>query len=174
VESEDGAQELIQRAEDLANALGYDVATRCPLLSGSWWQRVRLKLREGLSEPEINKRARAVEDLLFGHGNIEIDNKVVAMTASLVAALKDSSSAAVIDCGLFLFIKLPDGDGSFHIFAKRLTMDDRCALNEDPTIVQSPVSVLSRLRDAQKIRFERVQAIKEVAAKLLPGTNAPA
>jgi hypothetical protein len=154
--SKSEAQHLIRLAEEIADEFGYEVTKRGPLTAGSWFQRVVFGLRDSLAEPEVNKRARAVEDLLFGHGNIDVDKKVVEMTASLVSALKGSSSGAVVDSGLFLFIKLPDGEGDFHIFAKRLTLEDRAILNEDPTIVQTPATTLSRLRDARKISAERI------------------
>jgi hypothetical protein len=173
--SRDDAAELLQRARLLAEEFGYEIAEMQELQSGSWIQKTVIRWKGILSKPEVLERASAVEDLLFGHGNIDIDKKVVEMTASLVSALKESSSAAVIDSGLFLFIKLPDGEGSFHILAKRLTLRDRAVLNEDPTIVQTPAKALRRLKDARKVSSERIRSLELALAEkceLLPKSPA--
>jgi hypothetical protein len=145
----DEPEHLIRAGEHLAEALGYDAIRLGPLEQGSWWQEAKLRLRALASRKEVLDRAAAVEDVLFGYGNINIDKQVVEMTVMLVKALKDSSSPAVVDAGLFLFLKMCDGSGSTQIFVKRLTISDRAVLNDDPTIVQTPTALLARLRDAR-------------------------
>lgn len=159
------SEEIFDIAAELASELGYDLTVQGDLKSGSWFQDIFLSGKKALANKEVQARVAAMEDALFGHANIDVDLKVVEMTAKLVTALSENDShAAVVDSGLFLFIKLSDGSGGYDIFAKRLTLSDRATLNEDPTIVQTPAAVLDRLKDARKIRVEKLREIDEAAA----------
>jgi hypothetical protein len=112
-------------------------------------------------------RAEIVEDVLFGKASIDTDVKVVEMTARLVEALDRRTTAAAVDTGLFLFLKVPDGDGKYQMMARRLTVSDRAALNEDPTLVQRPTEILELLK-ARRIEPERLGEIRNAAIAQKP------
>jgi hypothetical protein len=161
--SKEKAAVVFAAAEQLADYLGYDVTFHGELTEGSWWQDLKLRTRAFFSSDAVKTRADAVEDVLFGHANIDVDFKVVDMTAKLISALVGNGSAAVVDSGAFLFIKTPDNVGSSHIFVKRLTVLDRAILNADPTIVQSPSDVLEKLRDARRLSKNRIDQLINIA-----------
>jgi hypothetical protein len=162
VDSADEADDLIKLGEQLAELLGYQVVDRGVLIEGSFFKEVKLAWNRAWSRREVQDKAKIIEDMLFGFGNIDIDNKIVEMTAKLVTALKDGASAAVIDSGAFLFIKVPDASGGSHVFCKGLTIRDRTILNNDPTIVGAPTEVLSRLQEAREISHERLEELENI------------
>ena len=56
-----------------------------------------------------------------------------------------------MDCGVFIFVKMKGDDGEFYISAKRLTLDDRRKLNNDPNLAYNPYEI------AKKIDLKRIE-----------------
>jgi hypothetical protein len=126
-------------------------------------KRIIFSLRRFVSRRDVMEKAEIVQDVLFGHATVDVDEKVVNMTATLVTSLSGNASAAVVDTGLFIFIKIPDGAGSHQILAKRLTVDDRRILNNDPTLISQPQAILQRIKDAKQIEKDRLAYMKEIS-----------
>lgn len=88
---------------------------------------------------------RVIDLLGGGADDIEADLKVVDMVSKLVDTLDKRAGTAAIDAGVFLFAKIPDGDDSFRIVAKRLNKRDRKVIDDNPSLLLDPVALLQHI-----------------------------
>ena len=110
--------------------------------------------------PDVLDRAKLIEDTLFGHATIDVDERIVKMTSDLVKNL-DNTSDAVVDAGMFILIKRTNKSGNSQILGKRLTVSERRILNNNPSLIQEPQKLLSRLEDLKQVPSERISELKK-------------
>jgi len=103
------------------------------------------RVRTFFSSKDVNDRAKIAEDIIFGKSNIEVDQGIAEATARLAEAFCKTNSPGIVDAASFLFVKLPGDDGVFRIWSKRLTIDDRILLNENPSLANDPKAVADLL-----------------------------
>ena len=94
---------------------------------------------------QAREKIKIAEDMLFGKGNSEIDQRIAESTARLTEALCKNSTQGVVDAGAFIFAKIKQTDGTFAIYSKRLSINDRMMLNDQPQLLDDPSSLLSQL-----------------------------
>ena len=88
---------------------------------------------------------RVIDLLGGGADDVEADVKVVEMVSKLVDTLDKRAGTAAIDAGVFLFAKIPDGEDSHRIVAKRLNKRDRKVIDDNPSLLLDPVALLQHI-----------------------------
>ena len=102
-------------------------------------------IKQFFSNSEVQQRSKIAEDTLYGRANYEADTAIAEATARLAEAFCRTNSPGVVDTSTFLFVKVPDENGQFRIWSKRLTVDDRIALDENPGLANHPSEVIRLL-----------------------------
>jgi hypothetical protein len=162
------AEELVDVKEKFLDWLGYEPSEKGSLIRGSWWQRTKSIMKKTVSNPDVQERAQAVEDALFGGVSIIIDEKASRMINETIDTLgKVKVKSALIDCGMFLFIQTKDEDDNPNIYAKRLTFEDRRTIDDNPELLKDPHNILENLGNMKRIRRERIEAIRRQAKGLV-------
>jgi hypothetical protein len=150
--------------------LGYEPSKKSPLNQGSWWQRTIYVIKNTVSHEGVQDRAKAVEDALFG-AKVVMDQRAAEMISDVVGALtKSKAKSALIDAGKFLFIKTIDDSGEPSIYVKKITLDDRIIIDENPEILRKPDAIIKKLDQIKKINLDRLEEIEE-QSKLLTGSK---
>lgn len=111
--------------------------------------------RRFFETPEVRKRAKIAEDIIFGRGSTQADVQIAEATARLTEALCSNGAPGVVDAGTFLFVKSRMSDGTFRIAAKRLSVEDRIILNERPVLSLDPAEALTVFSPIQNPKFPR-------------------
>lgn len=89
-------------------------------------------------------KVKVAEQMLFDSVSIKIDQQIADSTAKLAEAFCKNSIPGVVDTGIFLFVKVPDENGKFRIFAKRLNIQERMRLNDEPNLLDVPENLLDQ------------------------------
>ena len=99
-------------------------------------------VRRFFSSKATVDRVKIAEEMILGTASIKIDQQIAESTAKLAEAFCKNSVPGVVDTGIFIFVKMPDAQGRFRIFAKRLSLDERIKLNEQPSLLDAPDKIL--------------------------------
>lgn len=99
-------------------------------------------VRRFFSSKATVDRVKIAEEMLLGAASIKIDQQIAESTAKLAEAFCKNSVPGVVDTGIFIFVKMPDDQGRFRIFAKRLSLEERIKLNEQPSLLDAPEKIL--------------------------------
>ncbi len=94
----------------------------------------RSKIAEDIGE--------VAKDTAYSVASLQADVKVAEIIRQFAESFCKTKSEAVVDTGTLLFVKLRDEHGGYSIRAKRLTTDERLALNKDATIHNFPSRVV--------------------------------
>ena len=105
------------------------------------------------------------EDVLLGRlsGN---DTEAVRAVAELTTALCNNKCEGVVDAGFFIFFKVLNEAGHFQIFHKRLTVEERAIINQQPSMLMEPSRLLVRLEHAIGLELERAAELRAIAQSL--------
>lgn len=119
-------------------------------------------VQKRLSGKHVSDRASIAEDVLFGNASSS-DTEAVLAVAQLTTALCNNKCAGVVDAGVFIFFKAKAEDGDFQIFYKRLTVRERALLNDQPSILRDPYSLLEKLDKARQLDQDRATELRKIA-----------
>lgn len=108
---------------------------------------------------------RASELAIFGPLQSSQLKEVEALQ-ELVSALNQNANDAVVDVGSFIFIKTKNSAGEPQIFSKRLTVFERAQLNENPSLLEDPKTLLQLLGEVGLSSLDLAEEVKSVRAIL--------
>lgn len=120
--------------------------------------------RSSTSKKEVLDRSRIIEDVLFGQASSS-DNDAIRAVAELVSSLCDNKTEAVVDAGVFVFFKIKGPNENFRVFTKRLTVRERAILNDTPTIIGDPYTLLKKLEDAKALDPAKTIELRTIAGR---------
>jgi len=105
--------------------------------------------REALSQPEVIERLAKIEQAIelqyVGKPQAEIDNSLATAVAELIQSLRETTAAA-IQIGSLLIIKLPNEREGSKILVRHLTADELMVLHKDPELLATPADILRSMR----------------------------
>lgn len=121
--------------------------------------------RRFFASKATSDRVKIAEEMILGAASIKIDQQIADSTAKLAEAFCKNSVPGVVDTGIFIFVKLPDNQGRFRIFSKRLSLDERLKLNDQPSLLDAPEKILEsfslRQLDTEKFSSQKLLGAKD-------------
>ena len=127
-----------------------------------WRKTIEYVLKRIVSADVVQRTAEGVEHVLFGTGALN-HNETTKRIVELVTAFQGQPTEAAIDAGPLIFFQVDRGDGTFAVFAKILTKEDRKFLDANPMALASPRELLVELQNAREVSRERLDEIEHFA-----------
>jgi hypothetical protein len=118
--------------------------------------------RSNVSNEEIKSRINLAEDVLYGKISAG-DTDALKAVADLTAAVCSNKCTCVVDAGIFIFIKVKNTEGEFQIYFKKLTTEERIILNERPSLLAKPYTILERIEEIKTLNDKRALELKKIA-----------
>ncbi len=164
-DSIEDAEEVFEAAKAFVHQLGLETQRAVP-----GWEKGSLRRRMttwlfGDRAPEyVGKRADIAENVLLGKADIEATVALAKAAVDLENAFKGKKGAIAIDMGLFVFLRKSSEDGDGHTFFKRLTVEERALLNDDPTLLGDPDRLFDAIKDMKKVSASDVALLEDKAS----------
>ncbi len=169
--------ELLDRTRDMLEAAGMEMQKKGPIqpmtrahaaghvagqdfLPAGWMVAIGQFVGRLFGSDRFSNWAtdRVIDLLGGGADDTEADLKVVEMVSKLVDTLDGKADVAAIDAGVFLFLKIKDGD-DFRIVAKRLNKRDRKVIDDNPSLLLEPVALLEHIDGTREVDPEIVRDV---------------
>jgi hypothetical protein len=139
----------VQQAVRLALAeLGFELTAESDPIYGSFWQRARAWSKEPQTKKALAERVakleRAAEVHLLALPESQANLQNAQGAAAIIEALKDET-AAVVQLGPLLIVKVPDPGGRSITLCKTLTASELKKLEQNPGLLADPIELVAQL-----------------------------
>ena len=170
----EGAHAILDALGELLNASGTDLLEGLPPQISSWWQRLTGKTRDKTTKNELKSRLakveRALEIATLDKPQAEVDLKLAEAAAKLIKAV-ETQSAAAVQVGSLLIVKVPSPDGESQLAVKTLTQREMMMIERTPELMKTPDELLAALNTPadRMVRYQEPALLSDHG----PQTNPP-
>jgi uncharacterized protein YjbI with pentapeptide repeats len=147
------AEALFSSARTFAESLGFEFVYATDWHKGSLWKGISAAIKKLVGHEAVIGRAEIAEHIFVGHKDLETTVELANAAAKLESAFGDKKGAVALDLGLFIFLKKSDDGGTYF---KRLSVDERILLNNDPSLLRCPDLLFDSIRDMKQVRAKDV------------------
>lgn len=140
--------------------IGFELVTDSDPICGSFWQRARAWSKEPQTKKALADRVakleRAAEVQILALPESQANMQNAQGAAAIIEALKDETSA-VVQLGPLLIVKVPSPDGRSTTLCKTLTASELKMLEQDPSLLADPISLVAQLPTFTNPAIEQAQ-----------------
>ena len=134
--------------QEILEGLGYELIAESDPVIGSFWQRLRAKAREPQTQEALYERMakleRAAEVRLLALPESQANMQNAQGLTAVIQAL-EKESAAAIQLGPLLILKIPLPGGGSAVQCKTLTPSQLRVLERQPDLLRDPAGILPLL-----------------------------
>jgi hypothetical protein len=144
--SEDGS-DLKRAFLGVAESFGFTLAGEDPAISGSWFQKIWLRVKDSASSEPVSERLHKIEKALelntLGKARAEVDREKANAVGVLLQAVAQQDSA-VLRLGSLVIVKARG-----QVAAWTISEVEAAALEENSSLVRNPAEILKYLQSLE-------------------------
>lgn len=154
--------------QELAKALGGEIAFDAPAATGSWKKEIWIRVKGFFGREEVQRRIRTLESGVkkkyIGTEQAAIDAKQAEAVKMVLESIKEFRNA-VVQVGSTMILKVtPVGSADATLAVCTLTISQMEELEHCPTLKLDPVKLLKKLQSKAKLKKNSKQKVDKVTA----------